>query len=160
MKQSLAEEMRIAGCDTIDLLHIPSWNEKICRADEIEEMLGILRPTEIEIPAYIPDDRIGKRCRSIILDYCSQSSITELSICSTKFIRKNNQRGNARVIVSPLKDYKLSEDNDLVELFSQGKFSMLSTGFVNSQEIAFDIAQIGAIRNVDLFLRGQDSWSQ
>lgn len=152
MKQSLAEEMRIAGCDTIDLLHIPSWNEKICRADEIEEMLGILRPTEIEIPAYIPDDRIGKRCRSIILDYCSQSSITELSICSTKFIRRNNQRGNARVIVSPLKDYKMSEDNDLVELFSQGKFSMLSTGFVNSQEIAFDIAQIGAIRNVDLLI--------
>lgn len=152
MKQSLAEEMRIAGCDTIDLLHIPSWNEKICQADEIEEMLGVLRPTEIEIPAYNPDDRIGKRCKSIILDYCNQSSITKLSFCSTKFIRRNNQRGNARIIVSPMKDYKLSEDNDLVELFSQGKFSMLSTGFVNSQKIAYDIAQIEAIRDVDLLI--------
>ena len=152
MKRSLAEEMRIAGCDTIDLLHIPSWNNKMCNADEIEEMLGLLRPTEIEIPAYIPEDKAGKRSRTIILDYCSQSSISELYICTPKFIRRNNPLGNNRIIVSPMTDYTIPEDNDLVEFIGHGKFSMLSTGLVHTQEIAHEIAQNEDIRNVDLLI--------
>lgn len=135
---AIHEEMRIAGCDSIDLLHIPSWDKRVCDASELEKLLDMLQPTDIEIPAYTPTNENGKICRRIIKEFCDNSPISQFVECTPKRIIKDKGNGRA-ILLSPVKNYENTTDNDIVELFYQGRFKLLSTGFVRSQEVVDDI---------------------
>lgn len=134
----IREEMRIAGCDTIDLLHIPSWNCKMCSATELPLLLAELMPTVIEIPSYMPDDENGKQSQKTITDFCADSPIAKLKRCLPKANMKNENYEMGKVL-SPYKEYDKKSDNSVVEYFNHGRFSVLSTGIIESKEVVDDI---------------------
>ena len=143
---SVKEEMRIVGCDSIDLLHIPSWDSKICKSEEIETLLKDLQPTIIEIPSYAPVDKEGKNCRKLIQDFCNLSPISQLRIVSHKKVTNIYDNIDYKYL-SPRIDYAKPKDNDIVALFDSGRFSVLSTGLVESHVIVDDILAENTIKN-------------
>lgn len=149
--QAIREEMRIAGCDSIDLLHIPSWDNRMCDAKEIGVLLEDLQPTDIEIPAYNPTDINGKACKRIIIEFCEDSLISRVVECSSKNISKENDTGRG-FLLSPTKDYQAPEDNDVVEFFYEGRFKLLSTGFMRSKDVVDDINKKSQLHNPMLML--------
>ena len=152
MQPSLAEEMRIAGCDTIDLLHIPSWDGTLCHPGEIGMLLERLRPTEIEIPDYLPQDKSGEECKRIIEDYYSRSNISELTVCSPDYVRQSQAGDNNRYLLSPIRDYRNPTDKDLIGFFGQGRFSVLSTGGMPTEEVVKDIMSHFPLQMADVFI--------
>ena len=148
---SIREEMRIAGCDSIDLLHIPSWNRRMCDATELETLLNELQPTDIEIPAYNPTDENGKACRRVIKEFCENSPISQVIECSYKKVGKEGDTGRG-LLLSPTKEYNEAVDNDVVEFFYQGRFKILSTGFVKSKEVVDEINKKSQLHNPILLL--------
>lgn len=141
IRSSIREEMRIAGCDTIDLLHIPSWEKRCCQPEELRLLLKELEPSCIEIPMYHPDDNIGKESLEAIRAYCDVSSVTELREMNPKMIRNINESNGRRMILASGNTPKVNFDNDIVALFRYGKFSVLNTGFVKTDKIVENICR-------------------
>lgn len=141
IKPSIKEEMRIAGCDTIDLLHIPSWDKRCCQPEELKSLLKELQPSYIEIPMYHPEDSIGKDSLGEIKAFCDASSVTELREMTPKMIRNINDSHSSRLILSSGNSFQITFDNDVVGLFNQGRFSVLNTGFIKTDKIVEKICQ-------------------
>ena len=148
---AIREEMRIAGCDSIDLLHISSWDKRMCDAKELKVLLYELQPTDIEIPAYNPTDENGKACKRVIKEFCENSVISQFMECSRKRVDKEEDTGRG-ILLSPSKEYGETTDNDVVEYFYQGRFKLLSTGFVKSKEVMNDINKKLQLHNPLLML--------
>ena len=148
---SIREEMRIAGCDSIDLLHIASWDKKMCVATELKVLLDELQPTDIEIPAYNPTDENGKACERVIKEFCENSVISQYIECSPKRVGKEGDTGRG-LLLSPSKEYGETMDNDVVEYFYQGRFNLLSTGLVRSKKVVDDINKKPQLHNPMLML--------
>ena len=149
---SIAEEMRIAGCDSIDLLHIPSWNARVCNGVELKRLLEALRPTEIEIPAYTPDDENGKESLRVINEYIESSSISELVVCTPEMIGGDIHSSATRKMLTPLNNVPEKEDNDVTLWMGKGRFTVLSTGFTQSKDIALTVAQYSFLDNLDILV--------
>lgn len=148
---AIREEMRIAGCDSIDLLHISSWDKRMCDATELKVLLDDLQPTDIEIPAYNPTDENGKACERVIKEFCENSVISQFIECSRKRVGKEEDTGRG-ILLSPSREYGGTTDNDVVEFFYQGRFKLLSTGFVKSKEVMDDINKKPQLHNPMLML--------
>ena len=148
---AIREEMRIAGCDSIDLLHISSWDKRMCDATELKVLLDDLQPTDIEIPAYNPTDENGKACERVIKEFCENSVISQFIQCSRKRVGKEEDTGRG-ILLSPSREYGGTTDNDVVEFFYQGRFKLLSTGFVKSKEVMDDINKKPQLHNPMLML--------
>ncbi len=148
---SVCEEMRIAGCDSIDLLHIPSWDNMFCKDEQIVDLLNELQPTEVEIPSYVPCDAVGKTCKKNIMEFCNESYISKLTECSPKYINKSDSVLRGKYL-SPTKEYDKPKDNDVVFLYNMGRFSVLSTGMVESRDVVDDIMTKDNIQELAVLL--------
>jgi competence protein ComEC len=47
---TLEQEMAACGVETIDTLHITSWDADHCSASELPDLLAMTRPAKIECP--------------------------------------------------------------------------------------------------------------
>ena len=73
---NLNDEMTLAGCSTIDSLTISNWDDFYCLGTELKPLLNQTQPTEIDIPAYLPETDNGKECKKIINVFCNDSLFT------------------------------------------------------------------------------------
>ena len=80
---SIKDEMRIAGCDSIDVLHIPSWDGRCCQPRELTNLLRELQPAVLEIPAYIPKDEEGKACQRLLTEYSETTPFADIIMSIT-----------------------------------------------------------------------------
>ncbi len=149
---SIKDEMRIAGCDTIDVLHIPSWDGRCCQADEMRNLLRELQPAILEIPAYNPKDDEGKACRKILMDYSETVPFADVIICHPKLINKMENGDMDRQILSPTSVFAELEDNDSVAWFRGGRFSVMNTGYVKSVEVVEELSSSPKLGEVGLLV--------
>ena len=130
---SIKDEMRIAGCDSIDVLHIPSWDGRCCQPRELTNLLRELQPAVLEIPAYIPKDEEGKACQRLLTEYSETTPFADIIICLPKMVSRMNENDMDRLILSPTSAYPEMEDNDTVVWLRGGRFSVMNTGYVKSE---------------------------
>ena len=130
---SIKDEMRIAGCDTIDVLHIPSWDGRCCQSRELEKLLQELQPAVLEIPAYIPKDEEGKACQRLLIEYSETTPFADIIVCLPKLVSRMSESNMDRLILSPTSFYPEAEDNDSVVWLRGGRFSVMNTGYIKSE---------------------------
>lgn len=131
-QMSIKEEMRIAGCDTIDVLHIPSWDGRCCRSEELANLLSDVQPAVLEIPAYTPKDSEGKACQRLLEEYSKTIPFADIIVCHPKFVGRINDTDMDRILLSPTMVYPEAEDNDSVVWLRGGRFSVMNTGYIKS----------------------------
>ena len=149
---SIREEMRIAGCDTIDVLHIPSWDGRCCQSDEIENLLRELQPAVLEIPAYVPKDVEGKKCKELLEEYSETTPFADIIICHPKLISRMEDSDLDRQLLSPTSSYAEPEDNDGVVWLKNGRFSVMNTGYIKSAEVVEKISNHSSLGIVGLLI--------
>lgn len=148
-------EMNCAGATQVSCLHITSWDEDHCKEAELRNILRELRPLRIECPGYEPDSDCGKACKKMIQLYCNKGVFTSEDI-TPDFINgltagENNKYTD--ILYNPTKDYPSHNDNSIVQLFRQGRFTLLSLGDCESSEIAQSIATCSiATKEVDVMI--------
>ena len=137
-KANVLYEMKLAGATRVSCLHITSWDEDHCKEAELRCILSELRPLRIEYPGYEPDTDCGKACKKLIQNYCVRNAAVSI-IVTPDYINgltagQNRQYNN--VMYNPKEDHTSHNDNSLVKLFRQGRFTLLSLGDCQSNEIA------------------------
>ena len=138
----IKSEMELAGCTSIDLLHISCWEREYCDCGEIVRLLQDLQPLEVEIPGYEPTDDNGRQCRRIIREYCNRSDLSELFEAGPRTLEDPTTLPDADftdLIFSPLKKYDDDSANSVVKIFRQGKFSILNVSKSNRVEEVIEI---------------------
>lgn len=152
----IKSEMELAGCTSIDLLHVSNWSREFCDSGEIEKLLQDLQPLEVEIPGYEPTDDNGRQCRKLIREYCNRSDLSELFEAGPKTLEDPATLPDADftdLIFSPLKKYDDEDDNSVIKIFRQGKFSLLNVSKSNkANEVIESLNKTGMTSFVDVLL--------
>lgn len=137
-KANVLYEMDCAGATRVSCLHITSWDEDHCKEAELRSILSELRPLLIEYPGYEPDSDSGKACKMMIQYYCFRNAISSKAI-TPDYINgltagKKGQYND--ILYNPTGVHTSHNDNSIVKLFRQGRFTLLSLGDCESSEIA------------------------
>ena len=137
-KANVLYEMHCAGTTQVSCLHITSWDEDHCKVVELRNILSELRPLRIEYPGYEPDSDCGKTCKKMIENYCVRNFISSKAVTPdyiNSLIAGENKQYND-ILYNPTENYTSHNDNSIVKLFRQGRFTLLSLGDCESNEIA------------------------
>lgn len=128
-------ELRHLGKETIDVLHITSWDEDHCKEEELKLILEYLKPSIVEYPSYLPDSDSGKKSLNAIKSYKGvRKSITPYVVeCS-----KNNQKElfAQDLFYNPIENADCHNDNSVIKFFRIGTFTILSLGDCESDAIS------------------------
>jgi competence protein ComEC len=143
-KRSVFGEMARCEIETIDCLHITSWDADHCSAAELPQLLLAFRPTRIECPGYEPLSDNGKTCRKILHGYeeavRGSNRTVDLKYITPEFIhtlKPSNELAFRDVIYNPRWiDRNCCNNNSIVKLFRRGSFNMLSLGDVECCNIS------------------------
>lgn len=149
---SIKEEMRIAGCDTIDVLHIPSWEGRCCQPVELANLLRDLQPAVLEIPSYMPKDEDGKKCQQLLTEYSETTPFADIIICLPKLVSRMGNKDLDRLLLSPTSLYVEPEDNDSVVWLRRGRFSVMNTGYIKSSSVVETISSNSMLEVVGLLV--------
>ena len=152
----IKSEMELAGCTSIDLLHISNWSREYCDSGEIGNLLRDLQPLEVEIPGYEPTDDNGRQCRKIIREYCNRSDLSELFEAGPRTLEDPATLPDADftdLIFLPLKKYDDEDANSVIKIFRQGKFSLLNVSKSNkANEVIEGLNKTGLTTSVDVLI--------
>jgi competence protein ComEC len=143
-RRSLVREMEICDVQSIDRLHITSWDSDHCQASELPGLPALTRPLNIEAPGYWAESESAEECQEIIAAYIADrrhdnrsktlTSVTPEYIAGLETAKRlafNN------IFHNPLwVDPKCANDNSTVKHFRRGSFNVLSLGDVESPNIA------------------------
>ena len=150
-KANILYEMKLAGTTRISCLHITSWDEDHCKEAELRSILSELRPLCIEYPGYEPDTDCGKTCKKLIQIYSNRNALPVQAV--TPDYINSLDAGVAKqytdILYNPTDNHKSHNDNSLVKLFRQGRFTLLSLGDCESKEIAQTIVR-GSIASTEV----------
>lgn len=142
-KVQILAEMKLCGKESIDVLHITSWDQDHCSQSGLEWILEKLRPTRIEMPGYAPHTDSGKSCRKIILDYRGEQAAKKRDVItrsiSPEYINGLNTAEGLiydDIYYHPRAIRENSNDNSTIKFFRKGAFNVLSLGDVEHSEIA------------------------
>ena len=141
-KASIREEMNICGCKYITKLHITSWDEDHCNPDELRDLLSTLLPTEIEMPGYPANTEPARRSKTLIEQYVrgrSYASSTEFTPATIDGLEYAEARKYSDIVYNPLRIDANPNNNSTVKLFRRGRFTVLSLGDCEAQDIAENI---------------------
>jgi competence protein ComEC len=143
-RPSLIREMANCGVESIDTLHITSWDADHCSASEMPDLLALTRPLRIETPGYPPSSDTAKACEKSIALYVANrlrdnrtKTIVGItpeyigSLDSAQRLAFDNIFHNPTII-----DPDCANDNSTVKHFRRGSFNVLSLGDVESSNIA------------------------
>lgn len=159
--QSLIAELKACGKQTPDVLHITSWDQDHCDADELGYILKHLRPTRIEYPGYSPHCDNAKNALIMILAYREQNRLQDrkvecqcidpayiASLSEAASFGYNNIFFHPRMISADC-----NNDNSTVKLFRRGSFNVLSLGDVESVAISANLRRFRSIqKEVDIMI--------
>ena len=127
-------EMMHLGIDRVDVLHITSWDEDHCKAEELKQILIDLRPKWIEIPFYVHDTDNAKKAMEYITLY-KEGTISRIGPSLVKARQKIRLFGED-VYYNPMNWIESSSnDKSVVKLFRLGSFTVLSLGDCMSEAI-------------------------
>ena len=141
---SLVAEMKQCSVAVADLLHITSWDEDHCSANELGDLLDLIVPKKIECPGYEPQSDNGKKARRIIEAFRASRQSTNRAVkiqaVTPEYI---DGLGNAEAVAfndvfyNPrFIDPDCMNNNSTVKFFRGGSFNVLSLGDVENQNIS------------------------
>lgn len=138
----LLAEMKLCGKESIDTLHITSWDEDHCEANSLEWILATLSPKKIQVPGYQHDTQNVKDCQSLISQYQSKQrrigKNTDVIAVTPEYITSLGQAavlGYEDILYHPKSIFTKSNDNSTVKFFRRGCFNVLSTGDIEHHNI-------------------------
>ena len=132
--RGVSAELRLLNKQSINCLHITSWDQDHCDYEELSLILKYLKPQRVEYPGYMPHTDNAKRCKILIESYQGYTeSITPEYIDS---LSPGEERKYNNILYNPRYISDNSNDNSVVQLFRQGRFSLLSLGDCEDPAIA------------------------
>ena len=139
--RALQDDLASYCKETIDTLHITSWDVDHCSWNDLAAILNHLRPARIEVPGYVPDSDDARMCRDTLLKYdvihqrhvLNVHEITPVYIGNLPTASAWENR-DILTATDPTADCK--NDRSLIRLFRSAGFSVLSLGDCESAEIA------------------------
>lgn len=153
-RKTLLAEMEICGVTHADDLHVTSWDADHCAGSELESLLGLVRPSRIDCPGYVPHTVNGDTCLDIIEAYrhemrfsnrgASVRQITPAFIANLDYARDLAFQDTYHnpVHLSAVCD----NDNSTVKHFRRGGFNVLSLGDVESTFIGARLRRLRTLR--------------
>lgn len=137
-KANVLSEMECAGATRVSCLHITSWDEDHCKESELRDILNELKPLRIEYPGYEPDSDCGKACKKLIQNYCVRTAVVSKTVTPDYIngLTTGQNRQYNDILYNPTEDHTSHNDNSIVKLFRQGRFTLLSLGDCENSEIA------------------------
>ncbi|WP_373803034.1 ComEC/Rec2 family competence protein [Bacteroides heparinolyticus] len=137
-KANVLSEMECAGATRVSCLHITSWDEDHCKESELRDILNELKPLRIEYPGYEPDSDCGKACKKLIQNYCVRTAVVSKTVTPDYIngLTAGQNRQYNDILYNPTEDHTSHNDNSIVKLFRQGRFTLLSLGDCENSEIA------------------------
>ena len=151
----IRKELELTGMNRIALLHISHWDESRCRAGELENLLKTLTPSEIEVPAALPDSDEMRQCKKIIQQYCKDNPYVSCFECGPSTLKNPSELPDAKfidLILSPVPKTGKKE-SVVVKLFQEGKFSVLNASrSVLAEHVATDLVGTGLSKSVDVLV--------
>ena len=137
-KANVLYEMNCAGATRVSCLHITSWDVDHCLEAEWRSILSELRPLRIEYPGYEPDSDCGKACKKMIQNYCVRNTVSSKAVTPGYIngLTAGQNRQYNDILYNPTEGHTSHNDNSIVKLFRQGRFTLLSLGDCENSEIA------------------------
>ena len=156
----LLAELDACGKDTIDTLHITSWDQDHCSATGLDWVLENLLPSRIETPGYSPHTDCSKKCAAMIAAYRAKWGKKNVSVSirpiDPPYIRSLEVAaalGYREVFYHPRQLGEKSNDNSTVKFFRAGCFNVLSLGDVEDLAIAAHLRRCKTLcREVDIMI--------
>lgn len=140
-KENVKSEVQRIGESRIDCLHITSWDEDHCNYAELMNLLIDFSPRRIEYPWYMPDTESGLKSKALIEFYLNETKCNG-SVISPDYINGLDVAELLKyndILYNPISMSEKHNDNSVVQLFRQGRFTLLSLGDCESSEIAHRI---------------------
>lgn len=153
-KPHILWEIKLLNKNTIDTLHITSWDDDHCKSDELINILRELLPTRIEYPSYTPHTDNGRVSLTIIEKYKRHINCELIPITPAFVLSKERYKlQGIDIFYNPVKLFDKSNDNSVVKLFRVGSFQILSLGDCESAEIRDRLMADEILRNeVDVLI--------
>ena len=150
-KANVLYEMKLAGATRVSCLHITSWDEDHCKEAELRNILSELSPLRIEYPGYEPDTDCGKACKKLIQVYSDKNALPVQAVTPDYIngLDAGETKQYTDILYNPTDNHASHNDNSLVKLFRQGRFTLLSLGDCESKEIAQAIER-GSIASTEV----------
>ena len=147
--------MNIAGCSTIDSLTISNWDDFYCLGTELKPLLDQTQPTEIDIPAYLPETDNGKECKKIINVFCNDSLFTSKFEAGPKTLINPTEledKEYSDIILGPRQKYQDAKHNSVVKLYWTGRFTILNTSLCMVADCAKDLEELLEGKPLDVLI--------
>ena len=143
-------ELKLLNKKCINCLHITSWDQDHCDYEELSLILKYLKPQRVEYPGYMPHTDNAKRCKRLIESYQGDTeSITPEYIDS---LSPGEERKYNNILYNPRYISDNSNDNSVVQLFRQGRFSLLSLGDCEDPAIARRLINSKLAKEADVMI--------
>lgn len=142
--KTLTRELSMCGKETIDTLHITSWDSDHCNYDELGTLLSWLLPKHIEYPGYPPHREGAEKSLRLIHDYLAAQKAKGRSVKGIKVdppylasLKTGEEFGYENMFYHPrVINPDCNNDNSSVKLFRSGSFNVASLGDVESSAIS------------------------
>lgn len=137
----LEDDLTLHGKETIDILHITSWDQDHCTFDDLSQILLKFRPSKIEVPDYEPPTNAGELCRNVLLKYddIHERYVHNVQVMSSAYIRSLSYASAGHtndVVAESSYGSDCKNDMSLIKLFRSSGFNVLSLGDCESEDIA------------------------
>lgn len=144
-------EMQMLGISRIDTLHITSWDDDHCQAEELQRILKELLPSRIEYPDYPPHTENGKNSFNIIRTYLCDGLIPIGPKVVANQVKTRLQGRD--VFYNPTQLVAKPNDNSVVKFFRTGSFQILSLGDCEDGSIRDRLMEDDILQNeVDILI--------
>ena len=141
-EKQLLQELKICKKDSIDQLHITSWDVDHCKPSSLEWLLTKLKPHRIEYPGYQPHTDAGFESLELITAYRKRRDVARLPVTVqavdptyVSSLTPASALGYSDIVYHPKKLHEKSNNNSTVKFFRRGSFNVLSLGDVEAPEI-------------------------
>lgn len=128
-REKIKSEMKLTGKESVDLLHISTWDVNRCNPEELESLLEELQPLEIEYPAYSPTNENEIKSRRLINEYLNHSIYADRFEIGPNSLMNLSELDDIQYldpILSPMERGIDATDNSIVKLFRGGRFGVLN----------------------------------
>lgn len=153
-------ELAICGKQSVDTLHITSWDLDHCKPSSLEWILAHLFPSKVEYPGYEPHTDSGRECLRMIGAYrrnrAARGETITVQAIDPPYIASletAQSLGYRDIFYHPRQLHENANDNSSIKFFRRGSFNVLSLGDVMAPEIAAMLRRCKTLcREVDVMI--------
>jgi competence protein ComEC len=159
-KPQLLAELKACNKQTIDTLHVTSWDQDHCSASALEWILTELTPSLVETPGYTPHTDSGAACAKLIHDYRNRwtakgrkVNVRSIDPSYIKSLGPAQALGYKEILYHPKELREKPNDNSTIKFFRSGAFNVLSLGDVEDPAIAAMLKRCKTLcREIDVLI--------